>query len=597
MATTAITKSPTPVATTTARAFAYLRVSSDGQVRTDYSDDGLSIDAQREGAEEKAAKLEADIVQEFSDPGRSAFVDLHRRTGFLGMLDELKQRNEHNSTRVEYVIVWSLSRWARNQADHWQTRELVRQAGAKLISVTEPMIGDNSAAAFLYESMIATQNQFQSMQTSENVRRGLHQKASVGGTYGPAPLGYLNSVDELADGRRVAIAVHDPDRGPLITFAFQLYATGEYSIAQLADELERLGLRSRSTAKRVPKPLGTTVVQRLLRNPYYVGTIVYRRGTKQEQTYDGRHEPLIDPDTFQKVQTLLDAKRRAGERPRIRQHYLRGSVYCGACGNRLTFGISTGRNGSKYPYFFCSARVNRTSCTQRVNIRPELIEAAIVRHYATVEMPPARIERGKAAIHALAAVSQAALAEVKRVKATLIAKLEGRQDELLEMRFSEKSISPSLFKRKQAQLHSELDAARQSLAETDLRMTIDQAQLTMALELVGDVQAAYRQADAQTKRSFNQAFFKKLYITAEWDECLTEAPAQVAGAELTEPYALLLAEGLFEQLEDETRVIETGRTTRNRAGSALERSASPVSIYEQMAEGEGFEPPRRGLPV
>ena len=87
------------------------------------------------------------------------------------MLDELKRRNEHASTRVEYVIVWSLSRWARNQRDHWQTRELVREAGAKLISITEPMIGDDSAAAFLYESMIATQNQFQSMQTGENVKQ------------------------------------------------------------------------------------------------------------------------------------------------------------------------------------------------------------------------------------------------------------------------------------------------------------------------------------------------------------------------------------------------------------------------------------------
>jgi hypothetical protein len=130
------------------------------------------------------------------------------------MLDELKRRNEHASTRVDYVIVWSLSRWARNQRDHWQTRELVREAGAKLISITEPMIGDDSAAAFLYESMIATQNQFQSMQTSESVKRGLRQKASVGGTHGPAPLGYLNCVDELPDGRRVAIVSIDPDRGP-----------------------------------------------------------------------------------------------------------------------------------------------------------------------------------------------------------------------------------------------------------------------------------------------------------------------------------------------------------------------------------------------
>src|SRR5580704_13119795 len=219
------TSAPTDQASKlTKRAFSYLRVSSEGQVRTDYSDDGLSIDAQREGSEDKAVQLEAQIVREYSDPGRSAYVDLHRRTGFLTMLDELKRRNQHASTRVDYVIVWSLSRWARNQRDHWETREQVRQAGAKLVSITEPMIGDDSAAAFLYESMIATQNQFQSMQTSEGVKRGLRQKASVGGTYNTAPFGYLNQVDILPDGRRVRIVIVDPKRGPYVLLAFQLYA-------------------------------------------------------------------------------------------------------------------------------------------------------------------------------------------------------------------------------------------------------------------------------------------------------------------------------------------------------------------------------------
>src|SRR5687768_15529688 len=97
-------------ATTTAtkRAFIYLRVSSDGQV-TDYSRDGLSIDAQREAAEDKAAHLDAEIVGQYSDPGRSAFVDLHKRTDFLEMLEELKRCNQHPSTRIDYVIVWSLN--------------------------------------------------------------------------------------------------------------------------------------------------------------------------------------------------------------------------------------------------------------------------------------------------------------------------------------------------------------------------------------------------------------------------------------------------------------------------------------------------------
>jgi site-specific DNA recombinase len=368
----------------TSRAFDYLRVSSEGQVRTDYDQDGLSITAQREAAEDKARQLGAEIAGEFSDPGKSAYVDLHKRTGFLSMLDELKHCNENEATRVDYVIVWSLSRWARNQKDYWQTRELVRQAGAKLVSVSEPMIGDDSAAAFF------TENQYESMQTSENVKRSIYQKAKNGGTYGWTRLGYLNDVDRLPDGRRVAIAVPDPERAHFLTHAFKLYASGEYSLSQLATELYHLGLRSRPRKQRPPQKVDTSALQRILRDAYYAGWIVYKRGTPDEQVFQGRHDALIDQDTFDTVQTLLDEKRVAGERPQLRQHYLRGSVFCGDCGQRLTFGISTGKNGHKYPYFFCSARINGTACEQRANIRPALVEPAIERYYTTrpVQLTP-----------------------------------------------------------------------------------------------------------------------------------------------------------------------------------------------------------------
>jgi len=279
MATTEITA---PVVSATKRAFSYLRVSSEGQVQTDYSRDGLSINAQREAAQDKAGGLDAAIVREFTDPAKSAFVDLHKRTSFLEMLAELKRCNQHPATRVDYVIVWKLDRWARNVVDHFQTRELVRQAGAVLVSITEPMIGEDTPESFYMEGMFAVQNQYESMKTGRNVRQGLRQKAKGGGTYGPARFGYRNMVDVLPDGRRVASVEVDPERGSYMTLAFQLYDTGEYSISQLVAELDRLGVRSHPTKRSAGAKLGTSAIQRMLRNPYYAGWIVYKRGTPDE---------------------------------------------------------------------------------------------------------------------------------------------------------------------------------------------------------------------------------------------------------------------------------------------------------------------------
>jgi site-specific DNA recombinase len=99
-------------------------------------------------------------------------------------------------------------------------------------------------------------------------------------------------------------------------------------------ELPRFGLRSRPRTQRPPQKVGTTSMQRILRDAYYAGWIVYKRGTPDEETFRGIHEPLIDQDTFDRVQLLLDEKRIAQERNQTRRHYLRGSVFCGVCGHR-----------------------------------------------------------------------------------------------------------------------------------------------------------------------------------------------------------------------------------------------------------------------
>ncbi len=537
------------------------------------------------------------VVREFSDPGKSAYVDLHKRTGFLEMLDELKRCNECESTRVDYVIVWSLSRWARNQKDYWMTRELVRQAGAKLISVSEPMVGDDSAAAFFTESIIAAKNQYESMQTSENVKRSLYQKAKNGGTYGWTRLGYLNDVDKLPDGRRVSIAVPDPERHHFMTYAFQLYVTGEYSISQLSDELYRLGLRSRARRERPAQQVNAASIQRALRDAYYAGWIVYKRGTPEEEVFEGRHEPLIDQDTFDAVQIRLDEKRVAGERPQKRQHYLKGSLFDDECGRRLVYGLSRSATGKRYPYFFCVSRVRGSGCTMHTNIRPELIEIAIQRYYVEqpVQLTTVDIRRRTEAIEALVAVSQQAIHQVRAAKTQLIVRLEAQQDELLDMRFGERSISASVFKRRQDKLETEIEAARTSLVETEQRLEIDAQHLRMALELADNVAEVYAAADERTKRGYNQAFFKKLYVIPEWDEDERQTTVRITRAELTEPYALLLAEHFTEEVMAEVEAIQAqAQQDEQRASESQCSSPKPFvavdsSNFVKMAEEARFE--------
>src|ERR1700733_2326121 len=85
----------------------YLRVSSAGQVHTDYDPEGLSIPAQREACQRYAKRLGATVIREYVEPGVSA-ASLLKRAAFRRMIEETDERRD-----VDYVIVWSVSRWAR----------------------------------------------------------------------------------------------------------------------------------------------------------------------------------------------------------------------------------------------------------------------------------------------------------------------------------------------------------------------------------------------------------------------------------------------------------------------------------------------------
>ncbi len=131
---------------------------------------------------------------------------------------------------------------------------------------------------------------------ASEIKKGMSQKAKMGGWPHAAPLGYRN-VRESMGGREVAYIVPDDERAPHITTAFQLYATEEWTIERLADELAHRGLRNRARRDRQAAPIGVSALADILANKSYAG-IVEWGGIE----YPGLHEPLTDTPTFNRVQ-------------------------------------------------------------------------------------------------------------------------------------------------------------------------------------------------------------------------------------------------------------------------------------------------------
>lgn len=96
----------------------------------------------------------------------------------------------------------------------------------------------------------------------------------------------------------------------------------------------------------------------------------------------------------------------------------------------------------------------------------------------------------------------------------------------------------------------------------------------------------YAAAEDSTKRSLNQAFFKRLYVMPQWDEDQGRAVVRITGAELTEPYATLLADGLAEGILAEVNALLAKRASESRSG-ALKPFAGDSSYFAKLAAISG----------
>jgi hypothetical protein len=74
--------------------------------------------------------------------------------------------------------------------------------------------------------------EFYSRNLATEVIKGSVQKAKNGGTPGRVPVGYLN-IRRIENGREARTVEIDPERGPLMAWAFEAYATGEWTIRRL----------------------------------------------------------------------------------------------------------------------------------------------------------------------------------------------------------------------------------------------------------------------------------------------------------------------------------------------------------------------------
>ncbi|MBR1762915.1 MAG: recombinase family protein [Eubacterium sp.] len=302
-------------------AAAYIRVSDERQ-------DEYSPDSQLKLIKEYAVRNEYDIPEEcvFYDDGISGRSTKNRKS-----FKEMIAFATSKAHPVEAIIVWKFSRFMRNQEESIIYKAMLKRHNVSVISVSES-VGD-SAFAPLIERNIEFFDEYYSDRLSQEVKRGMKEKASRGEPLCAAPFGY-----------KLENKCYYPDENAdYIRYIFKAYING-MGLRQIARYLQSQGVRT----KRGNLP-DNRFVEYIICNPVYIGKIRWStNGRASSNRYknledvmivDGNHEAIIDMETWEKAQEINQSmKLKYGKYQRREQPIewmLKGLLRCDCSGATL----------------------------------------------------------------------------------------------------------------------------------------------------------------------------------------------------------------------------------------------------------------------
>jgi len=303
------------------KAVRYVRVSSKEQ------EDGYSLDAQEREGVRHAAQNGLEIVKSWR-VSESAWKE--ERTAFNEMIAYVKKHPD-----VKVIIFDSVDRMTRNLWDVHKIQKLVQQydkeihfsRSGKVLSKSSPpddsfMLGIEALTAKKYSDDI-----------SFKVKRAMRQKAEQGEFPQRAPFGYRNN----KEAKKVEL---DPEGGRWVKQAFELYASGNFSLDTL-----RLKLKTEGFPR---KALHKSALEQMLKNPFYYGWFRW-----QGQLYKGAYEPLLPKSLYDEVQRAFERQNKP--KGRRRNFPYTGLACCGRCGCAITAEEKKGQ----YVYYHCTWRRGR----------------------------------------------------------------------------------------------------------------------------------------------------------------------------------------------------------------------------------------------
>ena len=267
------------------------------------------------------------------------FVDVYADKGITGTSAEKRDDFQRlladcRRGRIDKILVKSSSRFARNAKE---SLEAVRELKALGIAVCfeEDKIDTSKLSGELLTAIFAMLAQKESEAISERMRWSYQVRMKAGKFITcNAPLGY-----DLVDGK---LEINE-NEAEVVRHIFQQYLSGQ-SLESIAKDLTRYGVPTRAGGP----CWGMTAVGYILSNEKYVGDsllqksyttktlphrIVKNNGKYPQYYMQNSHPAIIERNTFEMVQNLLERRREALHPQSQGKYVFTGKIICQTCGS------------------------------------------------------------------------------------------------------------------------------------------------------------------------------------------------------------------------------------------------------------------------
>ena len=332
------------------RCYIYVRVSTSMQV------DGYSLEAQRERLLRFAEFQEMEVVREYCDAGKSG-KNISGRPEFSQMLQDIAEDRD----RVDFILVFKLSRFGRNAADVLNSLQYIQDFGVNLICV-EDGIDSSKDSGKLTITVLSAVAEIERENILVQTMEGRRQKAREGKwNGGQAPFGY-----EL-DSKNGTLTVNSKE-AEIVKIIFSKFVNEGLGADSICDYLNQHGYQKKKVKKNELNYFSRGLIMKILDNPVYIGKIAYGRtatekvkGSRDQykrvktddyMLIDGIHEAIVD-------QELWEAARIRRKETGVKwnkthslehEHILSGILRCPVCGSGLVGTVRRRKNKKSGEY-------------------------------------------------------------------------------------------------------------------------------------------------------------------------------------------------------------------------------------------------------